>query len=102
MTTGTTTIRNIEQADRLLAELKYNIMEIETAEVHRLLELQDLIQDRYGFPRYCLNVRTSVKIYFINKYADTIYRIIINANQGIPLKEILKIIPASLGEKKNV
>ena len=86
-----TTLENIEQAERLLAELKANINEVEKADADMLRILQSKIENQYHFPKYCLNVRRDIKKYFLNKYADTIYNVIVRANTGIPLSEILKI-----------
>jgi len=80
-----TTTEDIDQSIRLLEELKHNLKEIEKAKTYTLLQLQESIKDRWGFPRYCLTVRRNVRIYFLNKYANTINRILLGQNDGIPL-----------------
>ena len=100
MITGT--LRNIEQAERILAELKQNITEIEKADTYSLLKHQNIIKNHYGFPKYCLNVRISLRKYFLNQYADIIYRVLLGTNTGIPLKTITEIMnknQASEGDK---
>lgn len=98
MISVTTTINNIEQAERLLAELKNNILEIGKADTYSLLLFQEMIKDRYGFPKHPLNVRKSALIYIINRYSDLIYRVLTDTNTGIPLKTILEIMNKDMVE----
>ncbi len=86
-----TTIKNIEQAERLLAEMKHNLLEIEKADTYSLSIFQEMAKDRYGFPKHPLNVRKSALIYIVNLYSDLIYKVLTNTNTGIPLKTILEI-----------
>jgi len=91
-----TTLENIEQVERLLTELKTNIIELDTVDMHGLRALQERVQNNYYFPKYCLNVRRDVKKYFVNQYADTIYNILANPNRGIPISTIIE----GKGEKR--
>ncbi|MDD5454181.1 MAG: hypothetical protein PHW62_01595 [Candidatus Ratteibacteria bacterium] len=84
-------IDDIDQSIRLLKELKYNLIEIEKTETNKLINLQEKIEDRYGFPRYPLSVKISVKKYFLNIYTDQIYRILTGTNDGIKVTEIGEI-----------
>lgn len=70
------------------------------ADTYSLLILQEMIKDRYGFPRYPLNVRKSALIYFINRYSDLIYKVLTNTNTGVPLKTILEIMNKDKGKVK--
>jgi len=86
-----TTLENIEQAERLLAELKTNIIELEKTDMDTLRKLQKHVENRHGFPKYCLNARRDVRAYFMNTYTDLIFRVLTGANTGIPLTTILEI-----------
>ncbi len=94
------TIEDINQSIRLLEELKHNLKETETANTEFLLNLQDSIKHRFGFPKYCLNVRISVRKYFLNVYADMVYRIMKGMNNGIPLKLIQDFLNKQACENK--
>lgn len=85
------TLRNIEQAELLLAELKDNMAKIEKADMHSIIVIQSKIEHTYGFPKYCLNARISVRQCFLNRYADTIYRVLTGTNTGIPVNKIMEI-----------
>ncbi len=98
MISVTTTIKNIEQAERLMAELKNNLLEIEKADTYSLSIFQEMSKDRYGFPKHPLYVRKSALIYIINRYSDLIYNVLRNTDTEIPLKTILEILNKDKGE----